>query len=162
VLGIDVDIRLHNRVAIESHPLAARIEMLQGSSTDAAVISKVHEIASRYRRILVCLDSNHTDEHVFAELQAYAPLVSEGSYCVVFDTVIAELPQKLCSNRPWGPGDNPRTAIDRYLAVLGRRETRAVDGDLLLLVPDVAMDGKLVVTVAPHGYLQRIRATPGE
>src|SRR5690349_13372461 len=103
VLGIDIDIRPHNKAAIESHPLAGRIVMLQGSSTDGAIITTARKIASAYPRILVCLDSNHTADHVFAELQAYGPLVTEGSYCVVFDTVIAELPGAIYSNRPWGP-----------------------------------------------------------
>jgi cephalosporin hydroxylase len=91
VLGLDIDIRAHNRAAIEAHPMANRIDMIEGSSIDPAIISQVQDIARRYERVLVCLDSNHTHEHVLAELEAYAPLVSPGSYCVVFDTIVEDM-----------------------------------------------------------------------
>ena len=115
VLGVDVDIRSHNRTAIEAHPMASRIEMIQGSSIATETIEQVKSIASRYSRVLVCLDSNHTHNHVLAELDAYAPLASIGSYCVVFDTVVEDLPKEMSLDRPWGKGDNPKTAVWRYL-----------------------------------------------
>ena len=102
VLGIDIDIRAHNRTAIESHPMASRIQMIQGSSIAPEIIDQVHAIASKYSTVLVCLDSNHTHEHVLAELKAYAPLVSKGSYCVVFDTLIEDMPKDMFLNRSWG------------------------------------------------------------
>ncbi len=117
VLGVDIDIRPHNRQAIEAHPLYRRIEMIQGSSVAPEVVGQVRAKASGKKRILVCLDSNHTHEHVLAELQAYAPLVSVGSYCVVFDTVIEKLPREMYPDRPWGPGDNPKTAVQEFLKV---------------------------------------------
>lgn len=144
VLGIDIDIRAHNRVAIEAHPLADRIEMIQGSSTDPEVVRQVQERAGGCDRVLVFLDSNHTHAHVLAELERYAPLVSVGSYCVVFDTVVEDLPADVFPDRPWGPGDNPKTAVWEYLKTHPEFE---VDRDL---------EAKLLITVAPDGYLRRI------
>ena len=144
VLGLDIDIRAHNRDAIEEHPMASRIQMIQGSSIDFDVIEQVRAVASRYSRVLVCLDSNHTHEHVLAELEAYAPLVSIGSYCVVFDTVVEDLPGDMFPNRPWGPGDNPKTAVWKYLEAHPQ------------FVIDKSIDDKLLITVAPDGYLRRI------
>jgi cephalosporin hydroxylase len=145
VLGIDIDIRAHNRAAIEAHPMASRIQMIQGSSIDSSTIEQVHKVAANYSRVLVCLDSNHTHEHVLAELQAYAPLVSVGSYCVVFDTIVEDMPGDLFPDRPWGPGDNPKTAVREFLKA---NEDFSVD---------LSIDHKLLISVAPEGYLQRTR-----
>lgn len=144
VLGLDIDIRSHNRLEIEAHPLSNHIDMIEGSSIDCGVIAQVQDIASGYERVLVCLDSNHTHEHVLAELEAYAPLVSLGSYCVVFDTVIADMPAEMFRDRPWGPGDNPRTAVRQYLKSHPEFEI------------DKQMDHKLLISVAPDGYLKKI------
>lgn len=95
MLGIDIDIRAHNRAAIEAYPMASRIQMIQGSSIAPEIIEQVRAVAENYSRVLVCLDSNHTHDHVLAELQAYAPLTSEGSYCVVFDTVVEDMPKEM-------------------------------------------------------------------
>lgn len=145
VLGVDIDIRPHNRAAIEAHPLARRIQMIQGSSIAADTISAVRQIASQSRNILVCLDSNHTHEHVLAELESYAPLTSVGNYCVVFDTVVEDLPAQMWTERPWGPGNNPKTAVWKYL------ETH----------PEFQIDKRvhqqLLITVAPDGYLVRVK-----
>ena len=143
VLGIDIDIRSHNRVAIESHPMASRIEMIEGSSTDPDIIAQVQEIASGYETVLVCLDSNHTHEHVLAELNAYASLASVGSYCVVFDTIIEDLPKEMFPDRPWGPGDNPKTAVWEFLKSHPEFEI------------DTGIQNKLLITVAPDGFLKR-------
>lgn len=145
VLGIDIDIRPHNRAAIESHPMATRIQMIQGSSIAPDVIAQVKAVAANHSRVLVCLDSNHTHEHAIAELEAYAPLTSTGSYCVVFDTVIEDMPADFFPNRPWGPGDNPKTAVWEYLKTHSEFE---IDKD---------MDNKLLISVAPEGYLKRVR-----
>lgn len=144
VLGIDIDIRAHNRDAIEAHPMSSRIQMLQGSSIGADMIEQVHQIAKGYERILVCLDSNHTHDHVLAELEAYAPLTSVGSYCVVFDTIVEDLPADMFSDRPWGPGDNPKTAVWEYLKSHPEFEI------------DKTIQHKLLITVAPDGYLKRV------
>jgi cephalosporin hydroxylase len=145
VLGIDIDIRAHNRAAIEAHPMASRIQMIQGSSIAPEVIEQVHAVATGYRRILVCLDSMHTHEHVLAELNAYAPLVSSGSYCVVFDTFVQDMPERFFADRPWDVGNNPKTAVWEYLKTHPEFEI------------DVTIPNKLMVTVAPDGFLKRVR-----
>ena len=145
VLGIDLDIRSHNRAAIESHPMASRIQMIQGSSIDPEIIAKVQALASSYSRVLVCLDSNHTHEHVLAELDAYAPLTSVGSYCVVFDTIIEDLPAEMFPDRHWGPGNNPKTAVWEFLKSHSEFEI------------DKSIQDKLLITVAPDGYLKKCR-----
>jgi cephalosporin hydroxylase len=142
-LGIDIDIRPHNRQAIESHPLASRIQMIEGSSISLEVIEQVRSIAQNYERVMVCLDSNHTHEHVLAELQAYAPQVSSGCYCVVFDTIIDDMPDHFFINRPWGAGNNPKTAVHEYLE---STPSFAIDQRI---------ESKLVITVAPDGYLKK-------
>lgn len=145
VLGLDIDIRQHNREAIEAHPMSSRIQMIQGSSIAPEVIEQVKAVAKNYERVLVCLDSNHTHEHVLAELEAYAPLTSVGSYCVVFDTIVEDMPKEMFPDRPWGPGDNPKTAAWEYLKTHSEFEI------------DKNIDHKLLISVAPDGYLKRIR-----
>ncbi|HET7162890.1 MAG TPA: cephalosporin hydroxylase family protein [Rhodanobacteraceae bacterium] len=142
VLGIDIDIRAHNLAAIEAHPMSHRIDMLQGSSIAPEMVAEVRKRVARYERVVVFLDSNHTHEHVLAELEAYAPLVSPGSYCVVFDTVIEDLPAGMYPDRPWDVGNNPKTAVHQFLTTHHEFE---VDED---------MDAKLLITVAPGGYLR--------
>ena len=115
VIGVDIDIRSHNREAIEAHPMSRRISMLQGSSIAPEIVEQFRDKAAGRQKVLVCLDSNHTHDHVLAELQSYAPLVSAGSYCVVFDTIIEDVPAAAFSDRPWGPGNNPGTALREYL-----------------------------------------------
>ena len=144
VLGIDIDIREHNKKAIEAHPMSKKITMYQGSSIDEEIISRVHEFAKQGKKILVCLDSNHTHKHVLAELKAYAPLVSIGSYCCVFDTIIEDMPEGSFPDRPWDKGNNPKTAVWEYL--------KECDD----FVIDKGIENKILITVAPDGYLKRI------
>lgn len=145
VLGVDIDIRAHNKVAIENHPMFRRISMLQGSSVDPAIIAQVQAQAAGKERVLVCLDSNHTHDHVLAELQAYARLATVGSYCVVFDTIVEDLPAGMYPDRPWGPGNNPKSAVWAYLKDHPEFEI------------DQRIDNKLLISVAPQGYLKRVR-----
>jgi cephalosporin hydroxylase len=145
VLGLDIDIRQHNREAIEAHPMSSRIQMIQGSSIAPEVIEQVKAVAKNHQRVLVCLDSNHTHEHVLAELEAYAPLTSVGSYCVVFDTIVEDMPKTMFPDRPWGPGDNPKTAVWEYLKIHSEFEI------------DKNIDHKLLISVAPDGYLKRVK-----
>lgn len=145
VLGIDIDIRPHNREAIEAHPMHRRIRMIQGSSIAPEIIEQVHQAAAGRQRVLVCLDSNHTHEHVLAELQAYANLATVDSYCVVFDTIVEQLPSDMYPDRPWKPGNSPKSAVDAFL-------TDCKDFEI-----DRAMDLKLLISVAPGGYLKRVR-----
>jgi len=145
VLGLDIDIRAHNREAIEAHPMARRISMIQGSSIALEVIEQVKVKAAGKQRVLVCLDSNHTHDHVLAELEAYAPLTTVGSYCVVFDTLIEDMSADMFPDRPWGTGNNPKTAVWEYLKVHPEFEI------------DKQIDHKLLISVASDGYLKRIR-----
>lgn len=145
VLGLDIDIRAHNREAIEAHPMSNRIDMIQGSSIAPEIIQQVKEYAKSYKTILVSLDSNHTHEHVLAELVAYAPLTTLGSYCVVFDTFVEDVPADVFSDRPWHPGNNPKTAVWEYLKTHPEFEI------------DKSIQNKLLITVAPDGFLRRIK-----
>jgi cephalosporin hydroxylase len=145
VIGIDIDIRAPNRRAIEEHPLAGRIEMVEGSSVDALVIERVRELAAGRDRVLVILDSLHTHEHVLRELELYSELVQPGGYLVVFDTIIEEMPAGSYPDRPWDRGNSPATAVEAFL--------RENDGfEVVHQIED-----KLMITAAPGGYLRRVR-----
>jgi cephalosporin hydroxylase len=156
VLGIDIDIRDHNRAAIEAHPLAHKIDMIMGSSIDPAVVDQVRDRAKGFEKVMIFLDSNHTHDHVLAELEAYAPLTSKGSYCVAFDTVIEDLPATDFADRPWSVGNNPKTAVWEYMSRLENEGRKAADGGQLMFEIDRTIDNKIMVTVAPEGYLKRI------
>lgn len=143
VVGIDIEVRQHNRAAIVSHPLGSKIEIIEGSSTDSRVVNEVVEIAKIHSSILLLLDSNHTHEHVLGELDAYANLVSVGSYCVVFDTFVEDMPAGYFADRPWDKGNSPRTAVVEFLK------------DHSEFVVDESIQNKLLITVAPGGFLKR-------
>jgi len=145
VLGVDIDIRDHNRKALESHFLFPRINLIEGSSIDEKIITKVKNIAMDYNNIMICLDSNHTHEHVLAELEAYALLTSIGSYCIVFDTVIEDMPIEMHKNRPWNPGNSPKTAVKEF-----------IDKNSEFKIDEEIQD-KLLITSAPDGFLKRIK-----
>lgn len=157
VVAVDIDIRPHNREAIEAHPMSSYITMIQGSSIDSMIIEQVRQKTVNKQKVLVCLDSNHTNDHVLAELEAYAPMTSVDSYCVIFDTVVEDLPEYLAGDRPWGPGDNPKTAVWKYLETL--KENGQVDQDKnpLNFEIDQSIDHKLLISVAPDGYLKRVK-----
>jgi cephalosporin hydroxylase len=156
VLGVDIDIRAHNRAEIDKHPFAHKIQMLQGSSTDPDVIARVREIAKGFSRVLVCLDSNHTHEHVLAELVAYAPLTTRGSYCIVFDTLIEDVPDGMYPDRPWGKGNNPKTAVWEYLRRLEQESRNNNGSETIKFEVDRQIENKLLLTVARDGYLKRL------
>ena len=144
VVGVDIDIRPHNRKALDDHPLRFKMELIEGSSIDPLIIQQVRSYADSLDQVLVSLDSNHTYEHVLAELNAYADLVSVGSYCIVFDTVIEDLPAGSFPDRPWDVGNNPKTAVHEWLKTHPEFE---IDKDI---------DNKLLISVAPDGYLKRL------
>jgi len=144
VLGIDIEIRDHNREEIDKHPMRSKIDLIEGSSTSPDTIKKVQNYAKEKKRVMVCLDSNHTHEHVLQELEVYAPLTSVGSYCVVFDTLIEDMPEGAYPDRPWSRGNNPKTAVSEYLA----RNSN--------FIVDTSIEEKLLITVARGGYLRRI------
>lgn len=156
VLGVDIDIRQHNREAIEAHPMYKRISMIQGSSIAEETIAQVRAHAVGKKKVLVLLDSNHTHDHVMAELRAYADLASVGSYCVVFDSIVEDMPEDMFPDRPWAPGDNPKTAIRQYLSELEAAGWKTESGSPLKFVRDRQVEDKLLITVAPEGYLRRI------
>lgn len=145
VLGIDIDIREHNRVEIERHPMFKRISMIQGSSVDTEIAAEAARAAAGAERVVVVLDSNHTHEHVLRELELYSPLVTKDSYLVVFDTVIEDMPEDSFLDRPWGKGNNPKTAVHQFLQTTDR------------FVIDEEYNGKLLITVAPDGYLRCVK-----
>jgi cephalosporin hydroxylase len=145
VIGIDIDIRKHNREEIEKHPMFKRIRMIEGSSVSPDVVNEVKALCNGKQKILVCLDSNHTHEHVLQELQLYAPFVSLNSYIVVFDTIVEDLPNNYLPGRAWNRGDNPKTAVWEFL--------KENDGFEI----DHSIDHKLLISVAPEGYLKRIK-----
>jgi cephalosporin hydroxylase len=156
VLGIDIDIRAHNLAAIKAHPMSNRIEMVQGSSIQPEIIAEVRQRAASFSRVFVSLDSNHTHAHVLSELNAYASLVSMGSYCVVFDTIVEDLPGDVYPDRPWSRGNSPKTAVREYLKEVATEERVGADGVPLAFEVDHALEAKLLMTVAPDGHLRRV------
>ncbi len=149
VVGIDIELRAHNRTEIEAHPMMDRITLIEGSSTDEAVVQQVYDAAKPFKKPLVILDSNHSHNHVLAELNAYHPLVHAGSYLVVFDTVVEDLPDGLITDRPWHKGNNAKTAVWEFLKSNPRFER------------DKAIDAKLQLTAAPEGWLKCVANTDG-
>ncbi|HRN27607.1 MAG: cephalosporin hydroxylase family protein [Ignavibacteriaceae bacterium] len=143
VVGIDIDIRQHNRIEIEKHPVSKKIKMIEGSSISVDIISEIAEIVKSKKRIMVLLDSNHTHQHVLEELKLYSPFVSKGSYLVVFDTIVEDLPENLIKDRPWGKGNNPKTAVWEFLK---NNKDFEIDTEIV---------NKLLITVAPDGYLKK-------
>ena len=157
VLGIDIDIRAHNKDAILAHPMSKRIEMIQGSSIDESIVEQVKHKAKSAKKVLVCLDSNHTHDHVLQELRHYARMVSINSYIIVFDTVVEDLPSSLIKDRPWSKGNNPKTAVFEYLKELdNNKNISGIDGQDLRLVIDKHIEDQLLITVAPSGFLRRV------
>lgn len=145
VVGVDIDIRAHNRQAIESHPMGRDIKLVQGSSIDPEVIAQIRNLAKGKKRILVCLDSMHTHDHVLKELELYSEFVTKGSYLVVFDTVVEEMPKGYYKDRPWDVGNNPYTAVHEFIKDHGTQ-----------FEIDRTICGKLVLTVSRNGFLKRI------
>jgi cephalosporin hydroxylase len=145
VLGIDIDIRAHNRAEIEKHPMFKRVKMLEGSSIDKDIVSQVHKIAKGKSPILIILDSMHTHAHVLEELNVYSQLITLGSYLVVCDTVVEDMSDDAFPDRPWGRGNNPKTAVWEFLSSNDRFEV------------DKEFEDKLLITVAPDGYLKCVQ-----
>ena len=143
VLGIDIDIRDHNKKEILAHPMSKRISMIQGSSISLEIFEQVKKFAEGKKTVMVCLDSNHTHDHVLQELQLYAELVTPQSYLVAFDTIVEDIDNEIYNNRPWSVGDNPKTAVYEFLK----------NNDQFEIISDI--DDKLLVSVAPSGYLRR-------
>ena len=142
VVGVDVEVRAHNRQAIEAHPLARRIRLVEGSSVDPAIIGQVENLLVGKTNPLVILDSNHACSHVSAELELYQRFVRSGSYLLVLDTIIDDMPEEFSNGRPWGPGQGPKAAVCRFLQATDR------------FVIDQEYNDKLLISVAPDGFLR--------
>lgn len=145
VLGIDIDIRSHNKIEIEKHPMFNYIEMLEGSSTDSDIFQIVKKYSEKYNNVLLFLDSNHTHQHVLDELNLYAQLVTKDSYCVVFDTFCEDMPEGLIKDRPWGPGNSGKTATAEFLK------------NNSSFIYDKLIENKLLITSSPNGFLKKIK-----
>jgi cephalosporin hydroxylase len=148
VVGVDIDIRKHNRIEIEKHSMFKRIKMIEGSSIDQNVVKKVYQLAKNKKQILLILDSNHSHEHVLKELELYSSLVTKNSYIIVFDTVIEDISTSQTTShqkRPWGKGDNPKTAVKSFLKSNNR------------FIIDKEIENKIMITVAPSGFLKCIK-----
>ena len=156
VIGVDIDLRAHNRAAIEAHPLRNKIHTIEGSSIAQDTLERVASKAEGYESVMVFLDSNHTHEHVLAELELYAPYVSKGSYCVVWDTGVEDLPDGMCADRPWGKGNNPKTAVWEFMRKLENGGRKAHDGGSLRFEYDHTIEHKLMITASPDGFLKRV------
>jgi len=142
VIGIDIDIRKHNKDEIKKHPLYKRIKMIEGSSVDPKIIKKVFSAVKDKKKIMVFLDSNHTHEHVLKELEAYSSLVKKGSYIIVFDTMVEDMPKNSFPNRPWSKKNNPKTAVREFLKKNKRFKVNK------------EFEEKLLITSSPDGFLQ--------
>ena len=145
IIGVDVEIRDHNLKAMEEHPMFKRIKMIEGSSIDKKIVKKIFKLAERKKKILVLLDSSHTHSHVLEELKSYSPLVKKGSYVVVFDTVLEDMPKNSFPNRPWDKGDNPKTAVKEFVKKSNRFKI------------DVDIERKLMITSNPSGFLKCVK-----
>jgi cephalosporin hydroxylase len=156
VVAVDIDIRSHNRAALDAHPMRHKMHLIQGSSVAPEVIKQIAAHADGYDRVMVFLDSNHTHDHVLEELELYAPFVSKGSYCVVWDTGVEDLPGEMCANRPWGKGNNPKTAVWEYMKRLRDEGRKARDGGVLHFAYDHAIEHKIAITASPDGFLKRV------
>lgn len=148
VLAIDVDIRKHNKIDIEKHSLFKRITMIEGSSIEKNIVEKIYKFAKDKKKIILLLDSNHTHKHVLKELELYSPLVTKGSYVIVYDTMIEDMPKGFFKNRPWDKGNNPKTAVWEFLQKNNRFKI------------DKTFEKKLLITSAPDGYLKCICNLP--
>ena len=144
VIGIDIDIREHNRLALDSHPMRHMIELIEGSSIDTKIFEQVQKLSFGYNKVMVFLDSHHSHEHVLSELELYSNFVTKNSYCIVFDTIIDDLPSTLSADRPWGPGNSPKTAVKSFLE---KDKNFQIDN---------TFEEKYIITVAPDGILKRI------
>lgn len=145
VIGIDIDIRKHNRNEIEKHPMMKRIKMIEGSSIDIGIAAQVRKHAEGRKKIMVVLDSCHTHEHVLEELKIYSEFVTTGSYIVVFDTIIEFFPDEFYTERPWKKGNNPWTAVQEFIK--GNEK----------FVIDRSIPEKLIFTSAPDGFLKKVK-----
>ena len=140
VIGIDIDIREKNKKAIQKHFLYKNIKLLQGSSTSDEIRENLKKYVTR-KKVLVVLDSMHTEKHVLNELEIYSKLVSKNSYLIVQDTFVELFPKNHFKNRPWSKGNNPMTAVKKFL---NKNKNYSIDETI---------SAKIGITENPMGYL---------
>lgn len=155
VLGIDIDIRKDNLKSIKKHPMIKRINLIEGSSTDRKIYEKVYKFSKKFKKIMVLLDSNHTEKHVIEELEIYAKLVSKNSYCVVFDTLIDDFPLVCGKNRPWGKNNNPKSALNKYLKKIRKKPHFDLNKRKIGFKIDSSIDNQILISVSRGGFLKR-------
>ena len=146
MIGIDIFIPPDLRQRLASHgKLSERLVLIEGDSTAPDTLSQVKKLLGGSRKVLVILDSYHTHEHVLNELRSYAPLVEKDQYLICGDTIVEHIPPQLHRTRPWGPGNNPATAVKEFLAESDR------------FVVDKRIDQRLLLSCHPGGYLQAVK-----
>ena len=155
VLGIDIDIRKENLKEIKKHPMYKRINLIEGSSTNKEIYEKVYKFSKKFKKIMVFLDSNHTEKHVLDELEIYAKLVSKNSYCVVFDTLIDDFPLVCGKNRPWGKNNNPKSALNKYLKKIRKKPHFDLNNRKIDFKIDSSIDNQILISVSRGGFLKR-------
>lgn len=147
VIGVDVDIRPHNRESIEQHPMYRRIELIEGSSTSSATLETIRKSISTDEKVMVVLDSDHSRDHVLDELRAYAPMVTEGCYLVVADTILGKMDAHMTPkkrSKVWLRGDEPLSALNTFLEETDEFEQ------------DAELNGKLAMSSSPGGYIRKL------
>ena len=156
VLGIDIEIRKNNLRYIKEHPMFKRINLIEGPSTNKKIYEKVYKFSKKFKKIMVFLDSNHTGKHVFDELEIYAKLVTKNSYCIVFDTIIEDLPKVYGKNRSWGKNDNPKSALKKYLKKINQKSFFDLKKQKINFKIDKTIESQILISVAPGGFLKRL------
>ena len=149
IVGIDIEIRPHNRKAIDAHELSPLITLVEGSSVDAGLVEQVRGHARPGETVLVLLDSNHTKAHVLAELEAYGPMVTQGSYIVATDGIMAQVAGAPRSGPDWS-WNNPISAIEAFVAD---------HPEFVVEEPEFPFNEGVVkdrVTYWPSAYLKRV------
>lgn len=146
VIAVDIDIRKHNRDEIEKHSMMKNITMLEGSSVDEKIVKQIADYAKGFKKVMVVLDSNHSHEHVYRELELYTPMVSMNSYILLPDTFVEFFPKGYVTDRPWDVGNNPYTAMEAFLKTTDQ------------FIKDESITNKLLITEAfGGGYLKRVK-----
>lgn len=156
VVGVDIDLREHNRKLISEHKLSKMLEIFDGSSIDIKIYKEVLTFSKNFKNIMVFLDSNHTHDHVLQELELYAPLVTKGSYCIVWDTGVEDLPIDFIKDRPWGKGNNPKTAVNEYLFKISSNNVLDINNKKVNFEIDKFIENKISITASPDGFLKRV------
>lgn len=146
IIGIDLYMPPDLKERLNSYgKLSSRLALIEGSSVDESTVERVRSITGGSKEVMLILDSYHTHEHVLKELRLYSPFVGKGFYIVCGDTVVEDIPEQTHRTRPWGPGDNPKTALRQFL----------LENDRFIV--DKKTENKLLFTCNPDGYVQCVK-----